>query len=159
MLVIVDLQEQYLRQFLKREPEWEKFLVKLDKRVFKAKDSMEVIINLTCQIDGMTIPAVLEMINDYPLKYGIDKADFDGSEEIIRFIDRKKMPFKSIELCGAFKDICVLDTWKGLKLKGYSVLPVQEDLVIETLSNWREIHAYPEGYIRPGLAREPRESL
>lgn len=159
MLVIIDLQEQYFKDFLKKEEEWEAFLERLNHRVQDAKESMEVVINMTSQMDGMTIPAVLEMFRDYPLRFGVCKDDFDGSKEIEDFIKRKKIPYKNIELCGAHKDVCVLDTWKGLKEKNLPVLPVREDLVIETLDNWRRIDVYPEGYLQPRNPCESRKSI
>jgi hypothetical protein len=158
MLVITDLQELYLKEFLEKEAEWDLFLSRLESRVKKSIDSFEVIVNLTTELEGITIPAVLEMFNNYPLKFGVNKKDFDGSTELSEFIERKQFSPGNIELCGAYKDVCILETWKGLKSKGFKVLPVQEDLVIETSDNWREINVYPEGFLQPRDKEKPRKS-
>lgn len=148
MLVLIDLQESYLEDFLHNRGRWGKFLKNLRERVRQAKESKETIVNVTSERDGLTVPCIYRMFKNYPLRYGIDKLDFDGSLELQSLISEKNIQTKNIELCGAFRDVCVLETWKGLKKKGLPVLPIEKSLTLPTTDNWRGINAYPKGYFR-----------
>jgi len=153
MLVIIDLQDYYMPQFEKQRDKFSLLLEKLSNRIKKAKGRKETVINLTYREDGFTIPEVLEMGKGYGCRHFLLKQKFDGSEELHRFICEESQECKEIELCGAFEDVCVLDTWNGLRKLGYNVLPVEEDLTIATLDNWRKIKKYPDGYLRRGNAK------
>jgi len=148
MLVVIDLQEYYLPEFQEDQERFDKLIGKLSARIRQAKEEEEIIVNLTCFEDGCTLPQVLEMGEGYKHRHFLAKCDFDGSSSLHGFISRKELLPEKIELCGAFMDVCVLDTWKGLRKLGYDVAPVDESLTICTPSNWREIKGYPKGYLR-----------
>jgi nicotinamidase-related amidase len=147
MLVLIDLQDYYLPNFYAQEEIFESLLENLDQRLSEAKQRGEIVINLICQTDGVTIPQVLEMLKKHGEHRIICKDEFDGSEELDYFLKRNNLQDENIELVGAFRDVCVLDTWRGLKSLGYKVLPVKESLTIPTQDNWRKIERFPDGYI------------
>lgn len=146
MLVVIDLQDHYIKEFLKQETHWDHLLVRLQERIVEAAKSKELIINLTCWEDGCTVPEVLSILKAYKRLVYLQKEDFDGSKELKLFIETKNLQDEPIELCGAFKDVCVLETWKGLKRSGYKIQPVDPSLVIETNNNWRQIGSFPKNY-------------
>jgi nicotinamidase-related amidase len=148
MLVIIDLQDYYLDEFMEQRERYDSLIEKLQVRVKEAMLKREPIINMTCWHDGCTLPEVSEMIRGYAYKRHVGKTEFDGSQELHHILKMGSLDTSEIELCGAFKDVCVLDTWKGLKGLGYNVLPVDDDLVIPTPKNWRGISVYPDGYLR-----------
>lgn len=119
----------------------------LEKRIQQARESKELVVNLSYFGDGFTLPEVIELIKTSNQSFFLGKEKEDGSNSIHCFCKRKKIHPEKIELCGAFLDVCILETWKGLKLLEYNVLPVNTDLAIATGNNWRNIKRYPDGYL------------
>lgn len=120
----------------------------LEKRIEEARTCQEIVVNLTHFQDGFTMPEVIQLIKSCNNSFFLGKEKEDGSGSIHCLCKRKKIKPETIELSGIFKDVCVLETWKGLKRLNYNVLPVNEKLVMPTSSNWRNIKTYPEGYLR-----------
>lgn len=147
MLIIIDIQEYYLDEFRKQQNKFNKMIAGLRKRIQQARRIDELVVNLTCFDDGVTIPEILKLIADYPNKVFLGKGNYDGSTSLKGLFEIKGIRPKSIELCGVFKDVCVLETWKGLKKLGYNVSSINANLTLATSSNWRKIEKYPEGYI------------
>ena len=147
MLVVIDIQEYYLREFEKQKQMFNRFIETLEKRIQQAKKEEEIVINLTCFLDGFTLPEVLQLLENYKHRFFLGKEEMDGSNSLHEFFQRKKLSPKKIELCGAFRDICVLETWKGLKKLNYNLVPVKKDLSIPTSTNWKKIITYPKGYL------------
>jgi len=147
VLVIIDIQEYYLREFEKQKQIFNRFIETLEKRIQQAKKEEEIVINLTCFLDGFTLPEVLQLLGNYKRRFFLGKEEMDGSDSIHGFFERKKLSPEKIELCGAFRDVCVLETWKGLKKLNYNLVPIKKDLSIPTTTNWRKITTYPEGYL------------
>lgn len=143
MLVIIDLQEFYLPYLYKQETQFKSLLENLEKRIDRSKRECETIVNLTCDMEGITIPEVLEMISGYKKTFFLYKKGFDGSTQLHDFLQGRK---EEIELAGIFMDVCLLQTWKSLKKMGYKVLPVSKDLTIKTRDNWRKVKSFPKGY-------------
>lgn len=169
MLVVIDLQEAYLDTFCKEKNEFRRLLRYLKKRIREAKESKEIIINLTHFEDGCTIPEVLEMYKNYKYLHFLGKDGYNGAECLSCFLERKKIQNEEIYLSGAFLDICILDTWKGLRKLGYRVMPVDDRLAMATTNNWRKLKKYPKKYrirndrekgnVSRGLPRGDREKL
>lgn len=146
MFVIVDLQDYYIPDLAAREPEWSLLLGNLKSRISTAKKRREPIVSLNSTHEGCTIPEVLEMLKGYPHRINALKDDFDGALELVDIIEHHNLYEEPIELCGIFRDVCVLETWKHLKDLGFNVLPIQRNLSLPTLDNWRRIAKYPEGF-------------
>jgi nicotinamidase-related amidase len=126
LLVIIDIQECYIDEFQKQKENYERMIAGLRKRVQQARDCREVVISLTHFRYGYTLPEIVELIN---------------------LTENSYLKVSKIELCGCFRDVCVLETWKGLKRFDYLVTPVKKSLTIATTSNWKELKEYPTGYI------------
>jgi hypothetical protein len=119
----------------------------LRKRIQQAIKKEEIVINLTCFEDGFTLPEVLELIKPSNRSYFLGKRIFDGSMSIHSFIKREKISPENIELCGCFRNVCILETWKGLRKLNYSVLPINKNITLKTTLDWRGECTYPEGYL------------
>lgn len=147
MLVIIDIQEYYISEFQKQSKSYDMMIAGLQERVRMARETKEVVINLTHFLDGFTMPEVIELVKTCNPSFFLGKEEEDGSSSIHTFCQNKKINPGRIELCGVFRDVCVLETWKGLKRFGYCVLPVNEGLTLATSLNWRKIEKYPDGYL------------
>ena len=145
MLVIVDLQDCYIREFRQQRESIKRLLDLLRIRVAEARKNGEEIINLICPMDGPPVPEIEEMLGpDYT---NLGKECYDGSEDIHRYIQRHHISPHEIELCGVFANVCVLHTWKGLKKFGYNVLPVKRTMTLFTYTTKEKVDTYPEGYL------------
>lgn len=147
MLVIIDVQEYYIDEFQRQKKNFEEMIVGLAERVRLARECCEPVINLTHFGDGFTLPEVIELVKSVKRRFFLGKEQEDGSQSVHCLCQRKNINPGRIELCGAFRDVCVLETWKGLKRLEYNVTPVKNKLTIATGSNWRNIQKYPDGYL------------
>ncbi len=122
----------------------------ISKRIQQEKE--ELVINLTHFQDGPTLPEVTELINSTNNNYHLYKDSEDGSSSLQAFFKRKYIRVKEIEieLCGCFRDVCILETWKGLRRLNYLVTPIKKNLTVATTTNWRKLKGYPKGYIAGG---------
>lgn len=148
MLVIIDIQEFYIDEFRKQQKSFNKMIAGIRNRVGQARQNEELVINLTRFEDGFTLPEIVELIKSCNKGFFLGKDEEDGSTSLHCFCKRKNIKPKSIELCGIFQDICVLETWKGLKRLGYKVLSVNKCLTLATSTNWRKTDKYPDGYLK-----------
>lgn len=147
MLVLVDIQEYYIDEFQRQKKNFEDMIVGLEERVSLAREYGEVVVNLTNFDDGFTLPEVIRLVTSVNPHFFLGKEQEDGSESIHCLCKRRNLKPSKIELCGAFRDVCVLETWKGLKHLNYNVVPIKRKLTIATGSNWRNIKEYPKGYL------------
>ncbi len=146
MLVIIDIQEYYDKDFRDQKEKFEEMMTRIRKRIILAKETNEIIINLTHFRDGSTKRKLQDLLSGYSNAFNISKNQEDGSRFICRFIKDRKLSPRFIELCGIFRNVCVLETWKGLKELGLPVTSVDEDLTLTT--DWLKIKEYPEGFSR-----------
>jgi nicotinamidase-related amidase len=147
MLVIVDMQEDYSNYFRPSKKRNMKVLRNIQQRIIFARQHREIIINLLYNLEGPTLYQIKKMLKGYPNKVSLTKNQFDGSSPIIRYIKKRKLSPQKIDLCGVFEDVCVLETWRSLKEKGYPVSVVNKDLTFPTDNNWRGVEKYPIGFL------------
>jgi nicotinamidase-related amidase len=148
MLAIIDMQEVYNDYFFEQGTKKYDIIKNIKKRILFARQKKEWILNLSFDLDGQIISDIKYSLKNYNNKAFLLKKEFDGSTVIHKYIKKQNIIPNKIELCGVFKDVCVLETWKGLKAKGYIVTPVKDNLVISTETNWRNIKEYPIGYLQ-----------
>lgn len=144
MLVIVDMQDGYWEEFRKQMPIFEKALFRITRRIATAQARGEDTLVLSTPDDGLTLPEIWRVIPPRGRTI-VHKDHFDGADALLRNIQHSLIP-DPIELVGAFRDVCVLETWKGLRRKEAYVLPVNPDLTIETTTRWKN-KRYPSGYL------------
>jgi hypothetical protein len=146
VLVIIDIQDCYLDdEFEKQRKKLDEMLVQIRRRIGWARVLDEPVVNLINFRDGQTLPKIAELISSCKNNYSVNKEYYDGSESLDYEIHRRGIPHNQIELCGVFRDVCVLKTWKGLKALNYNVSPVSVSLTMRTSTPWPS--EYPFGYI------------
>jgi hypothetical protein len=137
------MQEGYWSIFQQQLPVFERTQANIIHRVREARIRGEQVLTLATEGDGLILPEIWRAVaaKDKAIAH---KTRFDGTDVIMDHIDpRQPGP---IELVGAFRDVCVLETWKGLRRREAYVLPVSPDLTLETLDRWKNKH-YPRGYL------------
>lgn len=145
MLVVVDLQDCYTKEYSQQRVRFSRLLERLRERVKLAKIEGELVINLLCFCDGDPIPEAEEILSEVPR---VGKDGYDGSKDLHRYFKMNKIEPSAIELCGIFANVCVLQTWQGLKELGYEVLPVDREMTLFTPTAKKKVTKYPEGYLR-----------
>ncbi len=146
MLVVIDIQECYIREFQRQKKKFNTMMAGLSNRIQQARDNEELVINLTHFEDGFTLPEVIELVKSCKGSFFLGKEEMDGSAALHYSYQRKEIKPDYIELSGVFRNVCVLKTWKGLKNLGYNVLQVDKELTMSTSSTLNE-NMYPNGYL------------
>jgi len=152
MLVVIDLQEYYLFDLRRHGDRFQRMLQAVVARIGQAWKKGESVVSLTCPYDGAVLPAVAAALRRAGAAY-VNKEEFDGSPELLDYLGPSYHRL-SLELGGIYEDVCVLETWKGLRRSKATVQSVDPRLTLPTLDNWRGVQgAYPPGYIRALPAR------
>lgn len=140
MLILIDLQNYYLLDIPLRQRK--ELISNICLRVKEAIHKGEEIINVRGIIEGPLSKEIDRVLP--PSAHRIGKDQFDGSSIIINYCKKNYIPLEEVELCGVYAQICVLQTWLGLKRNGIKVRPVKK--LLTYFHPNREVEL-PEGYL------------
>ena len=110
-LVIVDMQPSFTAS---TDPNT---IIAITHEIIAAKQQKDAILIVEYQGSGRTHSGFDNILRGYPHKARIKKNDDDGSTEIIRALNRRNFPQKTLRVCGVNTDCCVLETIVGLLRK------------------------------------------
>ncbi len=146
MLILIDIQEHYLTEFRRQQKNFERMIQAITGRIVRARKNQEPIINQTCFDDGCTLEEILDLIRGYEGTSFLGKEKWDGSHALHEFFCRKELDTSELELVGAFSNVCIRETWIGLKRLGYNLRPINDEMVLRTTRRTEEQEEYPEGF-------------
>ncbi len=107
-LVVVDMQSPFTAS---RKPSVVKQCQTLIKKAVKDKAA---ILFVEYQDYGKTDTALTKLAKDYQRAYHVIKNNDDGSREVIKTINAKRLPKQNLRVCGVNTAYCVLATVLGL---------------------------------------------
>jgi nicotinamidase-related amidase len=149
VLVIIDMQECYRDEMQAQHQKFDRFLKKLERKFANLREKQQPVVNLISPWEGNTFYEILHIIGEYNRTYYCHKDKFDGSAEILEECRRRKAKPKQVELCGLYTDVCVLDTWLGLKERDVNVLPVDPTMTFKSSFRvWRKVEKFPDGFLK-----------
>ena len=118
ILVVVDMQEHFLRYFNSDGYPEKSFVIENCKKLInKAMKDNNPIIFLEFKGCGETIPELSDLAKDYEHKYVGIKETCSGADQIKEIVDRYNLQSKYLMISGIWTDQCVLSSVSGLRSK------------------------------------------
>ena len=138
-LVIVDMQPTFAAS---KNPNT---IIAIANEIILAKQKRHGIMIVEYSGSGQTYSGFDNLLRGYLHKAKIKKNDDDGSNEIIRALNRRNFPQQVLRVCGVNTDCCVHDTVVGLlrKLHKTKVEVIKDACNTESRFDWRCYYKHP----------------